>query len=192
MKRSSQAQSRFVVGIDLGTTNSVVAFADMGGDEPGPLQVLRIPQLTAPGAVEARPLLPSFLYLPAAGELPAARVAAPLEQGGGCRHRRVRPQARRRGAGAPGRLGEIVAVVRRRRSHRADPPVGQPRRREARCRRSRCRRATSVTCATRGTTTFPEAPLGGARRSAHRAGLVRRRRPRPDGARRPRCPSVPR
>lgn len=69
--------SRFVVGIDLGTTNSAVAYYDTGaGDEPT-LQHLLIPQVTAPGTVEARPLLPSFLYLPGPGEQPAGALDVP-------------------------------------------------------------------------------------------------------------------
>ncbi len=59
--------ARFVVGIDLGTTNSVVAFADTHEDAPT-LQVLEIPQLVASGAVEGHTQLPSFLYLPAPDE----------------------------------------------------------------------------------------------------------------------------
>jgi molecular chaperone DnaK (HSP70) len=59
---------RYIVGIDLGTTNSVVAYVPAEGD-PSPIALLPIPQLTAPGAAEARLVLPSFLYLPAAGEL---------------------------------------------------------------------------------------------------------------------------
>jgi hypothetical protein len=69
--------SRFVVGIDLGTTNCAVAYYDTGaGDEPA-LQHLLIPQVVAPGVVEARPLLPSFLYLPGAGEQPAGALNLP-------------------------------------------------------------------------------------------------------------------
>lgn len=68
---------RFVVGIDLGTTNSAVAYYDTGaGDEPA-LEHLLIPQVTAPGTVEAKPLLPSFLYLPGAGEQPAGALNLP-------------------------------------------------------------------------------------------------------------------
>lgn len=54
--------AEYAVGIDLGTTNSVVAYAPLH-DDAAPVAVLPIPQLTAPGTVEARPLLPSFLYL---------------------------------------------------------------------------------------------------------------------------------
>jgi len=73
--------SRFVVGIDLGTTNCAVAYFDTGaGDEPA-LQHLLIPQVTAPGRVEAKPLLPSFLYLPGAGEQPAGALNLPWSTG---------------------------------------------------------------------------------------------------------------
>ena len=67
---------KYVVGIDLGTTNSVVAYAPLDGDAPT-IAVLALTQLTAPGTVEARPVLPSFLYLPAAGELPDAARKLP-------------------------------------------------------------------------------------------------------------------
>src|ERR1700694_1801818 len=71
--------SRFVVGIDLGTTNCALAYFDTGaGDEPT-LQHLMIPQVTQPGLVEARPLLPSFLYLPGPKEQPAGSLALPWD-----------------------------------------------------------------------------------------------------------------
>src|SRR5271157_550399 len=54
------------VGIDLGTTNSALAFIDTKeaaeADFPT-IQVLDVPQTVAPGRVEARRTLPSFLYL---------------------------------------------------------------------------------------------------------------------------------
>jgi molecular chaperone DnaK (HSP70) len=60
--------SRYLVGIDLGTTHTVVAYAD--SEIPGgPPEVLPIDQLIAPGEVAARPLLPSMRYHPASGEL---------------------------------------------------------------------------------------------------------------------------
>jgi molecular chaperone DnaK (HSP70) len=67
--------SRYVVGIDLGTTNSALAFVDTHSDI-GP-QVLAIPQVVHPGQVEDRPLLPSFLYLPKAGEVPGGALRLP-------------------------------------------------------------------------------------------------------------------
>jgi molecular chaperone DnaK (HSP70) len=71
--------SRYVVGIDLGTTNCALAYVDAGrGEEADVVLVpLPIPQLVQPATVEERPLLPSFLYLPGAGELPAGSLKLP-------------------------------------------------------------------------------------------------------------------
>lgn len=52
------------VGIDLGTTHTVVAF----GTDDAQSQVLPIPQLVSAHELEALRLLPSFLYAPAVGE----------------------------------------------------------------------------------------------------------------------------
>jgi len=54
---------QYAIGIDLGTTNSVLAYAPLDADEPA-IQRLTIPQLTALATVEGRSSLPSFLYLP--------------------------------------------------------------------------------------------------------------------------------
>ncbi|MBN3857009.1 hsp70 family protein [Paraburkholderia sp. Ac-20340] len=64
----------YVVGIDLGTSNTVVAYAQAGGDD---IRVFDIEQLTAPGEVGAQPLLPSARYHPAPGELPAGALQLP-------------------------------------------------------------------------------------------------------------------
>jgi len=73
------AASRYVVGIDLGTTNSAFAFADTGVGEGRDVVVSQIPvpQVVQPGVVEERPLLPSFLYLPGPNELPAGSLRLP-------------------------------------------------------------------------------------------------------------------
>ncbi len=63
------------VGIDLGTTNSALARRTLEGDAPA--EALPIPQLVRPGDVQARPLLPSFLYLPHDAELPAGAARLP-------------------------------------------------------------------------------------------------------------------
>ncbi len=68
--------SRFVVGIDLGTTNSVVAYADTSLESPS-VALLPIPQLTRPGTVESLPALPSFVYLPAPSEFAADATKLP-------------------------------------------------------------------------------------------------------------------
>jgi molecular chaperone DnaK (HSP70) len=57
---------RFVIGIDLGTTNSAVAYIDPREAEDTdfpPVHVLPIPQHVAPERVEPLKVLPSFLYL---------------------------------------------------------------------------------------------------------------------------------
>ena len=64
----------FAIGIDLGTTNCALAFATPDG---GPIETLQIPQVVAPGEIASRPLLPSFLYLPLACELPEDALALP-------------------------------------------------------------------------------------------------------------------
>src|SRR5882724_8241134 len=69
--------SRFVVGIDLGTTNSALAYYDTGLGDKAVLTHLKIPQVVAPGVVEERPLLPSFLYLPGPSEQPAGAMKLP-------------------------------------------------------------------------------------------------------------------
>ena len=73
------APSRYVVGIDPGTTNCALAYVDTAGLDPegdGPESpegrvaapmVLPVAQVVAPGLVEPRPVLPSFLYLSAPG-----------------------------------------------------------------------------------------------------------------------------
>ena len=65
--------ARYSIGIDLGTTNSVVAYTPRDGDAPE-LRLLPIPQIVAPGEIESRSSLPSFLYLPPEGELEAYRL----------------------------------------------------------------------------------------------------------------------
>jgi len=54
--------SQFVIGIDLGTTNSVVAYSPLGIDEPT-VELLPIPQLVAANTIEEQTSLASFLYL---------------------------------------------------------------------------------------------------------------------------------
>ena len=96
----AQSLARYVVGIDLGTTNSAVAFADTT-DAELPVQVFPVPQVVAAGVVERRETLPSFHYQPARDELPVGALALPWEP---------RPTfavgafARDQGVKAPGRL----------------------------------------------------------------------------------------
>ena len=61
------ANSRFSIGIDLGTTNCAISYID-SQKEDGTAEVLNLPQIVQPGVYEDRKLLPSFLYLPQKGE----------------------------------------------------------------------------------------------------------------------------
>jgi molecular chaperone DnaK (HSP70) len=67
------------VGIDLGTTHCALASVDLArsrGEEVALVQHA-LPQVIAPGQVEARALLPSFLYLPHPSELSSGALTLP-------------------------------------------------------------------------------------------------------------------
>ncbi|MEH6822411.1 MAG: Hsp70 family protein [Motiliproteus sp.] len=70
---------KFIVGIDLGTTHTVVAYSglDEQGQSIAPPQVYAIPQLVAAGEVARLPLLPSFRYHPSADEIPPGDLQLP-------------------------------------------------------------------------------------------------------------------
>ena len=70
--------ARYAVGIDLGTTNSVIAYADLTADDPA-VEVLLVPQLTAPGESESLVSLPSFLYLANEQEAEKGVLALPWD-----------------------------------------------------------------------------------------------------------------
>lgn len=67
--------SRFVVGIDLGTTNCSVGFVDTSEAEWRVRDFL-VAQLVAANTVEAREVLPSFHYERAEGEAGGGAVGA--------------------------------------------------------------------------------------------------------------------
>ena len=72
---------KYVIGIDLGTTNSALAYAEIRPDA-GPLDtpdvhLMDVPQLVNAGEVRDEPLLASSLYIPAAADFPAGSLALP-------------------------------------------------------------------------------------------------------------------
>jgi hypothetical protein len=77
-------EPRYVIGIDLGTTNSALAYAEIVANAdpfaPANVQLLGIPQLENPGEVRDEGLLPSFLYLPGASDFPAGTIALPWDE----------------------------------------------------------------------------------------------------------------
>jgi hypothetical protein len=98
-----EMQSRYIVGIDLGTTNCAVAYADTLGleDEAPKIHLFRIPQVVSPGTIEEQELLASFFYHPAEGELPEGSLDLPWKQEPGFV---TGSFARKRGAEVPDRL----------------------------------------------------------------------------------------
>ncbi|WP_334189994.1 Hsp70 family protein [Noviherbaspirillum sp.] len=94
---------RYAVGIDLGTSNTVVAYAEAGSQD---IRLLDIEQLIAPGEIKAGALLPSLRFHPAPAAMPAGDLQLPWTS-------MAEPQqdpvvigmlARRLGAQVPGRL----------------------------------------------------------------------------------------
>jgi molecular chaperone DnaK (HSP70) len=67
--------ARYLIGIDLGTTNSAVAYIDtreaVTGDMPT-IHIFNVPQLIAEGEIGALPTLPSFLYFPNEQDAPGS------------------------------------------------------------------------------------------------------------------------
>ena len=93
---------KYIVGIDLGTTNSAMARCNATATgEESPIEVRSIPQLVNPNEVAERTLLPSFLYIPGELDFPKGSLTLPWEP---------EPKfvigelARKRGAESPKRL----------------------------------------------------------------------------------------
>jgi hypothetical protein len=93
---------KYIVGIDLGTTNSALARCSATAtEEENPIEVRSIPQLVNPNEVAERTLLPSFLYIPGELDFPKGSLRLPWEP---------EPKfligelARKRGAESPNRL----------------------------------------------------------------------------------------
>jgi len=94
--------AKYIVGIDLGTTNSALAHCNASATgEESPIKIRSIPQLVNPNEVAELTLLPSFLYIPGEFDFPKGSLALPWEP---------EPKfvigelARKRGAESPNRL----------------------------------------------------------------------------------------
>jgi len=68
---------KYIIGIDLGTTNCVVSYIDKSYGES---MILSIPQITQPGIVENIDRLPSFIYIPTESELENKSLALPWDE----------------------------------------------------------------------------------------------------------------
>src|SRR4029453_19257506 len=96
-------EARYSVGIDLGTTNSAMACADLTGEEDTAIEVLGIPQLANAGEVSEGSLLPSFLYGAREFDFPADSLRLPWPYDAD-RRWVVGELARKRGSENPSRL----------------------------------------------------------------------------------------
>ncbi len=101
------ASPRFLVGIDLGTTNTVVAFCEITDDlQQSKVSLFDIDQLIGPGEVVRKPLLPSFRYHPAEGQISPSDLTLPWDNQpveGDIKHLIVGEWARELGAKVEGR-----------------------------------------------------------------------------------------
>ncbi|MBT3221244.1 MAG: Hsp70 family protein, partial [Proteobacteria bacterium] len=88
------------VGIDLGTTHCALAYASLDDEKHLPTP-LPIPQVVHAGEYQSRPLLPSFIYLPAKAELRPGALSLPWNDGFDFA---VGHFARERGATTPARV----------------------------------------------------------------------------------------
>ena len=96
-------EARYSVGIDLGTTNSAMACADLTGEDATAIEVLAIPQLVNTGEVSEGSLLPSFLYVAGEFDFPADSLSLPWPDDAAVRWV-VGELARKRGSENPSRL----------------------------------------------------------------------------------------
>ncbi|MCD2515766.1 hsp70 family protein [Massilia sp. G4R7] len=98
---------KYLVSIDLGTTNTVLAYAAQGkAQTQAQVDLLAIEQLVAPGEVAGSPLLPSMRYHPLDNELAAGELQLPwvFHDPAGVERVAVGRLARVLGAQTPGRL----------------------------------------------------------------------------------------
>jgi molecular chaperone DnaK (HSP70) len=98
-------EPRYVIGIDLGTTNCSLASADSSAAPDAfslpPVALMSVPQLVNPGEVGEELLLPSALYLPGSMDFPEGSLALPWNSAPGFVVGRL---AQKRGVENAGRL----------------------------------------------------------------------------------------
>jgi Hsp70 protein len=93
--------AKYIIGIDLGTTNSALARCDATDEENSRIEVRSIPQIVEPNELAERTLLPSFLYIRGEFDFPKGSLALPWEPEPKFL---VGELARKRGAESPNRM----------------------------------------------------------------------------------------
>ena len=91
---------KYIIGIDLGTTNNVLAFAEVTEGNASEVQLLSVPQMVATGTTESKTSLPSFSYIANSAETGQGAFDLPWAKE---RSFAVGEIARRRSADAPDR-----------------------------------------------------------------------------------------
>ena len=104
-RTSMDSKLKYTIGIDLGTTNSVLAYCEQcepgdQGNNPPEIRLLKIPQLVAPNTIEYQPSLASFSYLANEAESVGGAFDLPWSEN---RSFATGELARARGAEAPDR-----------------------------------------------------------------------------------------
>lgn len=93
---------KYIIGIDLGTTNSVVAYTEAGQNgEEADITLFPIPQLVDEGSVAQRDMLPSFVFLPESHDVSKGSLTLPWNEDNALA---VGEFARSRGEELPARL----------------------------------------------------------------------------------------
>lgn len=94
---------KYIIGIDLGTTHSVLAYteAHVVEDQEPEIRVFQVAQVVNPNEIQSQALLPSFVFLPGPHDVPQGSLALPWDSGMDVA---VGEFARKRGAEIPNRL----------------------------------------------------------------------------------------
>jgi molecular chaperone DnaK (HSP70) len=74
-----QKNTKYIIGIDLGTTNSAVSYVDLEADtaKNKGIKLFKVPQLTGLGEVSPLSVLPSFCYIPGKYDIAEESIRLP-------------------------------------------------------------------------------------------------------------------
>lgn len=100
-----EPDKRYIIGIDLGTTNSAVSYVDLTQDSRKQrIRIFKVPQLTGPGEITRSHVLPSFLYIPGTYDISPEAVNIPWKSEKSAKQNFVGAFARDHGAKVSARL----------------------------------------------------------------------------------------
>jgi hypothetical protein len=124
--RKPSTSDRYVIGVDLGTTNCALASRDASLDDTqARIDIKGVTQVVNPGEVAERPAAPVVSLPSWRPGFSSGQHRAAVGSAADSDRRRARAQAWRGKPGATGRIGEVVAVVRGCTAHGTDSPLGR-------------------------------------------------------------------